>query len=119
MTYCVALRLNSGMIFASDSRTNAGVDQIATFGKMRVYEQKGLLTPHRTRGGTRRYSGNDVDTIAEITTLLAAGLNLAGVDHVLQLRSETRRLQDELDRIRADAGESEGAPPPAGSPQPG
>ena len=40
MTYCVALRLNSGMIFASDSRTNAGVDQIATFGKMRVYEQK-------------------------------------------------------------------------------
>jgi putative proteasome-type protease len=40
MTYCVALRLNSGMIFASDSRTNAGVDQIATFGKMRVYEKK-------------------------------------------------------------------------------
>src|SRR3954469_1885791 len=40
MTYCVALRLHSGMIFASDSRTNAGVDQIATFGKMRVYEKK-------------------------------------------------------------------------------
>src|SRR3954468_707169 len=40
MTYCVALRLNTGMIFASDSRTNAGVDQIATFGKMRVYEKK-------------------------------------------------------------------------------
>jgi putative proteasome-type protease len=40
MTYCVALRLDSGMIFASDSRTNAGVDQIATFGKMRVYEKK-------------------------------------------------------------------------------
>jgi putative proteasome-type protease len=41
MTYCVALRLNTGMIFASDSRTNAGVDQIATFGKMRVYEKPG------------------------------------------------------------------------------
>ena len=40
MTYCVALRLDSGMIFASDSRTNAGVDHIATFGKMRVYEKK-------------------------------------------------------------------------------
>jgi len=39
MTYCVALRLDSGMIFASDSRTNAGVDHIATFTKMRVYEQ--------------------------------------------------------------------------------
>ncbi len=39
MTYCVALRLDSGMIFASDSRTNAGVDHIATFCKMRVYER--------------------------------------------------------------------------------
>jgi putative proteasome-type protease len=41
MTYCVALRLDSGMIFASDSRTNAGVDHIATFCKMRVYEKAG------------------------------------------------------------------------------
>ncbi len=40
MTYCVALRLDTGMIFASDSRTNAGVDHIATFSKMRVYEEK-------------------------------------------------------------------------------
>src|SRR5438445_10683812 len=40
MTYCVALRLDSGMIFASDSRTNAGVDHIATFSKMRGYEKK-------------------------------------------------------------------------------
>lgn len=39
MTYCVALRLDAGMIFASDSRTNAGVDQIASFCKMRVYEK--------------------------------------------------------------------------------
>ncbi len=39
MTYCVALRLDSGMIFASDSRTNAGVDHIATFCKMHVYER--------------------------------------------------------------------------------
>src|SRR5689334_25378259 len=40
MTYCCALRLDSGMIFASDSRTNAGVDHVATFSKMRVYEKK-------------------------------------------------------------------------------
>jgi len=39
MTYCVAIRLDSGMIFASDSRTNAGVDHIMTFSKMRVYEK--------------------------------------------------------------------------------
>jgi putative proteasome-type protease len=40
MTYCVALRLDAGMIFASDSRTNAGVDHVSTFAKMRVYERK-------------------------------------------------------------------------------
>ena len=34
MTYCVAMRLDAGMIFASDSRTNAGVDHVATFRKM-------------------------------------------------------------------------------------
>ena len=39
MTYCVAMSLDAGMIFASDSRTNAGVDHIATFTKMRVYEK--------------------------------------------------------------------------------
>ncbi len=40
MTYCVALLLDSGMLFASDSRTNAGVDHIATFSKMKVFERK-------------------------------------------------------------------------------
>jgi putative proteasome-type protease len=40
MTYCVALRLEAGMIFASDSRTNAGVDHVSTYTKMRVFERK-------------------------------------------------------------------------------
>jgi len=39
MTYCVAMSLDAGMIFASDSRTNAGVDQIARFSKMRVFHR--------------------------------------------------------------------------------
>jgi len=41
MTYCVAMSLDAGMIFASDSRTNAGVDQIARFSKMRVFSRDG------------------------------------------------------------------------------
>lgn len=41
MTYCVALKLNAGLVFASDSRTNAGVDQIACFKKMRTFVSKG------------------------------------------------------------------------------
>lgn len=41
MTYCVALMLDAGMVFASDSRTNAGVDQVAVFRKMHVIEHTG------------------------------------------------------------------------------
>ena len=41
MTYCVAMRLNQGLVFLSDSRTNAGVDQISTFRKMTVFERPG------------------------------------------------------------------------------
>jgi putative proteasome-type protease len=38
MTYCVAMQLNEGLLFASDSRTNAGVDHIATFRKMHLFQ---------------------------------------------------------------------------------
>ena len=41
MTYCVALKLNAGLVFGSDSRTHAGVDQIASFKKMRTYSNNG------------------------------------------------------------------------------
>lgn len=67
---------------------------------LRVYEQKGLLEPHRTQGGTRRYSGQELDRISEIATLLAAGLNLTGVEHVLRLQAENHRLQREVSRLQ-------------------
>jgi putative proteasome-type protease len=41
MTYCVGLRLDQGLVFLSDSRTNAGVDQVSTFRKMVVFERPG------------------------------------------------------------------------------
>lgn len=41
MTYCVAMRLDTGLVFLSDSRTNAGVDQVGTFRKMTVFENPG------------------------------------------------------------------------------
>lgn len=67
---------------------------------LRVYESKGLLEPQRTDGGTRRYSHNDIDRIKQITTLLGAGLNLAGVQHVLALEEETDQLRTEIERLR-------------------
>ena len=41
MTYCVGIKLKAGLVFLSDSRTNAGLDQISTFRKMIVYEKPG------------------------------------------------------------------------------
>jgi putative proteasome-type protease len=41
MTYCVGILLDAGVVFASDSRTNAGVDQVSSYKKMRVYERQG------------------------------------------------------------------------------
>ena len=41
MTYCCAIKTTAGMVFLSDSRTNAGVDQISTFRKMLIYERPG------------------------------------------------------------------------------
>jgi putative proteasome-type protease len=41
MTYCVGLKIDAGLVFISDTRTNAGVDNISTYRKMHVWEQPG------------------------------------------------------------------------------
>jgi MerR family transcriptional regulator/heat shock protein HspR len=69
---------------------------------LRVYENRGLLEPHRTAGGTRRYSGLDIERINRIATLVASGVNLAGVEQVLALEAETRRLRAQIERLRRD-----------------
>ena len=65
---------------------------------LRAYEAKGLVTPSRTDGGTRRYSANDLDRLRRIGSLLDAGLNLAGVAMVLSLEDENRALRRSLGR---------------------
>jgi MerR family transcriptional regulator/heat shock protein HspR len=71
---------------------------------LRIYEREGLLDPVRSAGGTRRYSRRDIDRLAEICSLTADGLNLAGIRRVLQMQEETRQLQAELARLRDLAG---------------
>jgi len=61
---------------------------------LRVYERHGLVSPDRTEGGTRRYSEDDVERLVRIRELLDAGLNLAGIDLVLELEDEVARLRD-------------------------
>ena len=61
---------------------------------LRMYEARGLVRPARTPGGTRLYSENDVERLRLIQRLTTElGLNLAGVEHVLRLEDELRRLQ--------------------------
>jgi MerR family transcriptional regulator, heat shock protein HspR len=69
---------------------------------LRAYEAKGLVTPARTPGGTRLYSEKDVERltlIQQLTTKL--GLNLAGVEHVLRLEDELRRMRERMERLEA------------------
>ena len=65
---------------------------------LRQYEARGLLTPQRTAGGTRRYSENDLTRLRDIAGLLDAGLNLAGIEMVLALRTANSELKAELDK---------------------
>ena len=70
---------------------------------MRMYENRGLVRPARTPGGTRLYSENDVERLKLIQRLTTElGLNLAGVEHVLRLEDELRRMRARMDRLERD-----------------
>ncbi len=71
---------------------------------LRLYEQRGLLEPERTSGGTRRYSAADVARLQRITELLQLGLNLEGCRMVLDLEAENSRLQHQLTKARRASG---------------
>jgi len=67
---------------------------------LRIYEQKGLVRPKRTAGNTRLYSESDLERLRTIQRLTnELGLNLAGVELVLRLEDELKRMQNRLDRI--------------------
>jgi DNA-binding transcriptional MerR regulator len=71
---------------------------------LRLYEARGLLSPARSDGGTRLYSDNDLERLRVISHLLEGGLNLAGIQAVLDLQETNNRLQLELDELRRVAG---------------
>ena len=70
---------------------------------LRIYEQKGLIRPRRTAGGTRLYSEADVERLRLIQQLTnELGLNLAGVEHVLRLEDELRKMQRRMQRLERE-----------------
>jgi MerR family transcriptional regulator/heat shock protein HspR len=70
---------------------------------LRIYERKGLVDPARTGGGSRRYSDSDIAQLRRIQELTREGLNLAGVQRVLELEAEVASLRQHLDAVRAGA----------------
>ena len=68
---------------------------------LRAYERQGLLTPSRTKGRIRLYSIDDIRRAQQIRRLIEdLGVNLAGVEVILQLTERIRDLEDEIDQLR-------------------
>ena len=68
---------------------------------LRMYETKGLVRPKRTPGGTRLYSEADVERLRIVQRLTTeVGLNLAGVELVLQLEDELRRAHTQIEQLQ-------------------
>jgi MerR family transcriptional regulator, heat shock protein HspR len=60
---------------------------------LRLYEERGLLSPTRSLGGTRRYSDDDLVRLERITGLLGEGVNVAAIGHILELQDRNTELE--------------------------
>ncbi len=70
---------------------------------LRQYEKEGLITPSRTQGRMRLYSQRDVDKIKLILRLTRnMGINLAGVDVILKLKSQMEAMTEEIETLRTE-----------------
>jgi MerR family transcriptional regulator/heat shock protein HspR len=75
---------------------------------LRMYEVRGLIAPKRSPKGTRLYSQADVERLRKIQRLTnEEGLNLAGVETVLELEDRLRRMRAEVSRLREETAEME------------
>ena len=66
---------------------------------LRIYEQKGLVRPHRTKGNTRRYSEADIDRLREVQRLSQKGVNLAGIKRILAMEEELLRMRRRITEL--------------------
>jgi MerR family transcriptional regulator/heat shock protein HspR len=71
---------------------------------LRMYEQRGLITPKRSPKGTRLYSQEDVERLRRIQAMTAElGMNLAGVERVLALEEELGRMRRRVEQLERKA----------------
>ncbi|HMM49885.1 MAG TPA: MerR family transcriptional regulator, partial [Miltoncostaeaceae bacterium] len=69
---------------------------------LRVYERRGLVHPRRTAGNTRVYSEADIRLLRRIQQLSDEGLNLAGIERILQLEQRLARAERRIDDLRVE-----------------
>ena len=74
---------------------------------LRVYEQKGLVNPGRSRGNTRLYSQADIDRLNLISKLTDEGINLAGVVRILDMRERQLERDEQIEQLQRRVRELE------------
>jgi putative proteasome-type protease len=101
MTYCVAMSLDAGLLVASDSRTNAGVDQIARFSKMRVYAKDGDRVIVTLTSGNLSITQNVLSTLEQRMRTGESALNLMNAQSMFDA---TRLVGDALREVKTRDG---------------
>jgi putative proteasome-type protease len=101
MTYCVAMSLDAGMIFAADSRTNAGVDQIARFSKMRVFQREGDRVVVTLSSGNLSLTQNALSILEQRARKTDADLSLWNASSMFDI---ARLTGDALREVKARDG---------------
>src|SRR5277367_5808357 len=105
-------RRSAATITRVEVATDRGVFMISVAAKLaemhpqtlRMYETRGLIEPKRSPKGTRLYSHEDVDRLRRIQAMTAElGLNLAGVERVLELEGELDSMRTRIEDLERDA----------------
>ena len=65
-----------------------------------TYEEKGLIKPYRTKGGTRRYSQEDVAKLIQIANLSQRGINLDGIKIIYEMRDKIEEMQEKIEGLQ-------------------
>ena len=101
---------SNAIYFISVASSLSGIHQQT----IRTYENKGLIKPYRTGGGTRRYSQNDIDKLIQIQDLSQRGINLDGIkiiyemkDTIDNLKKKVLSLENEISNERVESKNKE------------
>ena len=92
---------STAIYFISVASTLSGIHQQT----IRTYEEKGLIKPYRTGGGTRRYSQNDIDKLIQIQDLSQRGINLDGIKIIYEMRDKIEELQKTVLSLQQEISE--------------